>query len=167
MDDATRKTVLRMIPYGLYVATARSATGEIAAATINWLTQASFEPPLLAVGLKAESSIAMIAERAGALAVNVLGRTQAELAYTFFKPVTHDDERISGERYRLGETGAPLLETAMASVEGRLVERVAHGDHHLFVLQAVAATLRQVPDGRPDDAVLRLADLGAKVFYGG
>ena len=37
------KTALRMIPYGLYVLTSESKDGRIAAATINWVTQASFK----------------------------------------------------------------------------------------------------------------------------
>ena len=46
MDPAAKKTALRMIPYGLYVLTAENADGQTAAATVNWVTQASFEPPL-------------------------------------------------------------------------------------------------------------------------
>ena len=54
MDPNAKKTALRMIPYGLYVLTAESPTGT-AAATVNWVTQASFVPPLVAVGVKADS----------------------------------------------------------------------------------------------------------------
>ena len=45
MDADAKKTALRMIPYGLYVLTAEN-NGEIAAATVNWVTQCSFQPPL-------------------------------------------------------------------------------------------------------------------------
>lgn len=51
MDPNAKKTTLRMIPYGLYVLTAASGD-RVAAATVNWVTQASFEPPLVAVGVK-------------------------------------------------------------------------------------------------------------------
>jgi len=37
MDDDSKKTALRMIPYGLYVMTAEN-DGELAAATVNWVT---------------------------------------------------------------------------------------------------------------------------------
>ena len=40
----------RMIPYGIYVLTAKDSDGGIAAATVNWVTQTSFDPPLVAVG---------------------------------------------------------------------------------------------------------------------
>ncbi len=44
MNEEAEKTVLRMIPYGLYVLTAEGKDGSIAAATVNWLTQAAFPP---------------------------------------------------------------------------------------------------------------------------
>ena len=44
MDANEKKTALRMIPYGLYVLTAEDKGGRVAASTINWVTQASFEP---------------------------------------------------------------------------------------------------------------------------
>ena len=55
MDATAKKTALRMIPYGLYVLTAANKKGEIAAATVNWVTQASFEPPLVMMGMKTDN----------------------------------------------------------------------------------------------------------------
>ena len=55
MDEDAKKTALRMIPYGLYVLTAEGKDGAVAAATINWVTQASFGPPLVVTGVKADS----------------------------------------------------------------------------------------------------------------
>ncbi|GIX48398.1 MAG: hypothetical protein KatS3mg131_2609 [Candidatus Tectimicrobiota bacterium] len=55
MNEEAKKTALRMIPYGLYVLTAEGASGAVAAATVNWVTQASFSPPLVVVGVKADS----------------------------------------------------------------------------------------------------------------
>lgn len=41
MDADAKKTALRMIPYGLYVLTGEAGDGRVAAATVNWVTQAS------------------------------------------------------------------------------------------------------------------------------
>ena len=38
MDQDAKKTALRMIPYGIYAMTAHNEAGEIAAATVNWVT---------------------------------------------------------------------------------------------------------------------------------
>ena len=57
MDEAAKKTALRMIPYGMFVLTTKSSDGKaVGAATVNWITQTSFAPPLIAVGVKADSS---------------------------------------------------------------------------------------------------------------
>jgi flavin reductase (DIM6/NTAB) family NADH-FMN oxidoreductase RutF len=56
MDEETKREVLRMIHYGLYVITVKD-NQDIAAGTINWLSQASFKPPLVMVGIKADSHI--------------------------------------------------------------------------------------------------------------
>lgn len=105
MDPNVRKTVLRMIPYGLYVLTAERADGTVAAATVNWVTQASFQPPLLAVGVKADSQAHAVIKASGAFALNVLGKGQQALAYTFFKPAERQGATISGEPVRAGATG--------------------------------------------------------------
>ena len=47
MDEDAKKTALRMIPYGMYVLTSKSE--DVSAATVNWLTQTSFSPPLVLV----------------------------------------------------------------------------------------------------------------------
>ena len=55
MDQDAKKTALRMIPYGIYVLTADDGKGNVAAATVNWVTQTAFAPPLVVVGVKTDS----------------------------------------------------------------------------------------------------------------
>lgn len=167
MDPQARKTALRMIPYGLYVLTAAKPDGTVAAATVNWVTQASFEPPLVAVGVKADSHAHALIKDARAFALNILGKGQQALAYTFFKPAERRGDTLSGEPYRPGTTGAPLLASAPAFVECRLVDTVERGDHSVFLGEVVAAGVASAPAGRLDEATLWLKDLGDKVYYGG
>jgi len=167
MDANARKTALRMIPYGLYVLTAQRADGSVAAATVNWVTQASFAPPLVAVGVKTDSQAHAVIKETRAFALNVLGKGQQGVAFTFFKPASRDGQRISGEPFRAGTTGAPVLERAPAFVECRLVDTVERGDHSIFVGEVVDAGVASPPAGRADEATLWLRDLGENIFYGG
>jgi len=167
MDNETKKVALRMIPYGLYVLTAEGPDGTVAAGTVNWVTQASFEPPLVAVGIKADSRIHGIARNSRAFALNVLGKGQQALAFTFFKPLERDGETIGGIPFRAGKTGSPILESTPAYIECEVVEVVEGGDHSVFVGKVIDAGVSTLPQGRPDDATLRLSDLGEKTFYGG
>ena len=166
MDPDIKKTALRMIPYGIYVLTAE-AEGKTAAATVNWVTQTSFDPPLVAVAVKADSGARAVVETAGVFALNVLGKGQQGVAFGFFKPTERDGDMVGGEKVRNGSTGAPVLESAPACVECRVAEIVARGDHHIVIGEVVDAHVSAQPDGRADDASLHMRDLGDNVFYGG
>jgi flavin reductase (DIM6/NTAB) family NADH-FMN oxidoreductase RutF len=166
MDANAKKTTLRMIPYGLYVLTA--AHGDhVAAGTVNWVTQASFEPPLVVVGVKTDSHAHALIKDSKAFALNVLGKGQQAMAFTFFKPAEKQGQTISGEPFRAGVTGAPILTNTPAFVECTLEATVEKGDHSVFVGKVVEAGVAKQPEGRADDATLWLKELGDKMFYGG
>jgi flavin reductase (DIM6/NTAB) family NADH-FMN oxidoreductase RutF len=167
MDDAAKKTALRMIPYGIYVMTAETADGATAAATVNWVTQTSFNPPLVAVGVKADSSAYEIVKSAGHFALNMLGKGQQGAAFTFFKPAERDGDTLSGEAISAGSSGAPVLASAIAHVECKVAEIVERGDHHIIVGEVIDANVAKQPEGRADAAILEMKELGDNVFYGG
>jgi flavin reductase (DIM6/NTAB) family NADH-FMN oxidoreductase RutF len=167
MNDAAKKTALRMIPYGIYVLTAREADGTPHAATINWVTQTSFSPPLIAMGIKADSGAYAAVKATGKAVLNVLGKGQQGPAFAFFKPAVVEDGKLSGEAVHDGENGVPTLDSAPATIECKLVHIVEQGDHHVVLVEVTAANLSKEIEGRPDAAILEMKDLGEKVFYGG
>lgn len=168
MDDAHKKTALRMIPYGIYILTAEGADGRVAAATVNWVTQASFAPPLVAVGVKTDSLAHALVEEGGVFALNILGKGQSGLAYTFFKSLEREGNTVGGQAFGAGEaTGSPIFDSTCAFVECRTVGSVEKGDHSVFVAEVVNAGVKTPFEGRADQAVLAMADLGENVFYGG
>ncbi len=167
MNVDAKKTVLRMIPYGIYVLTADDGKGNIAAATVNWVTQSAFAPPLVVVGVKTDSGAYKIVKDTKVFALNMLGKEQKGVAFTFFKPTQVSEGKLSGQAYRKGTTGAPLLVDAPGAVECRVTSVVEQGDHHIVVGEVVEAHLSKLPAGRPDAAILEMKDLGDNVFYGG
>lgn len=167
MNQDAKKVALRMIPYGIYVLTANDGKGGIAAATVNWVTQTAFAPPLVVVGVKADSAAYQIVKSAGTFALNMLGKDQKPLAFTFFRPADVRDGKLSGQSYRAGVSGAPILSDASAAVECKVKTVVTEGDHHVVVGEVVEAHVMRPPPGRPDAAILEMKDLGDNVFYGG
>src|SRR5215831_13244815 len=105
MEAEAKKTALRMIPYGLYVLTAE-AKGKVAAATVNWVTQTAFQPPLVVVGVKADSGAHAIIKDSKVFALNILGKDQKGQAFTFFKPLEREGNSIGGEAFHKGSLGA-------------------------------------------------------------
>ena len=167
MNADAKKIALRMIPYGIYVLTADDGKGNLAAATVNWVTQTAFAPPLVVVGIKADSGAYKVVKEAGTFALNMLGKDGKGLAFTFFKPAKLEDGKLSGQTFTRGETGAPILDAAIGAIECTVKTIVAEGDHHIVIAEVIAAHLPKPIEGRPDAAVLEMKDLGDTVFYGG
>ena len=167
MDADAKKIALRMIPYGIYVLTADDGKGNIAAATVNWVTQTAFAPPLVVVGVKTDSGAYQVVKNAKTFALNMLGKEGKGLAFTFFKPAAVADGKISGQAYAKGTTGAPILAAAAGALECKVSTIVEQGDHHIVVGEVTEAHLPKPVEGRPDVAILEMKDLGDNVFYGG
>ena len=106
MDENAKKTALRMIPYGLYVLTAEANSGTVAAATVNWVTQTAFQPPLVVVGVKVDSGAHAIIKESKVFALNILGKDQKGQAFTFFKSLEREGNTIGGEPFRKASTAA-------------------------------------------------------------
>lgn len=167
MDSDLKKKILRMIPYGIYVLTARASGGDITAATVNWVTQVSFDPPLVALGVKPDSGADVALKESGGFALNFLGKGQQGLAFKFFKPAEVSGGEISGEAFHNGANEAPVLESAAACVECAVVEIVEKGDHHTVIAEVRAVHGGAQIDGRSDAFGLHMNELGENVFYGG
>ena len=144
MDEDAKKTALRMIPYGMYVLTSKRQDGqEVSAATVNWLTQTSFAPPLVAVGVKGDSTAHAHITDTGVFAVNVIGKDQLDTAFTFFKSLEREGDSIGGQAFVAGpETGCALLTNSPAWWECKVVSQLDQGDHTLFLGEVLEAGTR-------------------------
>jgi flavin reductase (DIM6/NTAB) family NADH-FMN oxidoreductase RutF len=158
MDVNAKKKALRLIGYGLYVATSRH--GDVyGSGTINWLSQSSFDPPLVMAGIQRDSSLHQAIRGSRAFAVHIVGKSQKNLATAFFKTAQVEGDRINGWKFAPGATGSPILEDAPAFFECRVVEEVRRGDHTIFVGEVVEAGVRR------EEEPLTLRETG--MAYGG
>ncbi len=167
MDQDAKKTALRMIPYGIYVLTADDGKGNIAATTVTWVTQTAFAPPLVVVGIRTDLGAYQLVKNTRNFALNMLGKDQKGVAFTFFNPCRLENGKLSGHPIHKGTTGAPILDAALAAVECRVTSIVEQGDHHIVVGEVVDAHVAKPIIGRPDAAILEMKELGDNVFYGG
>lgn len=153
-----KKTLLRKIPHGLFVCGVAEGE-EVNGFTASWVTQGSFEPPLVVMAVRADSTSNGIIQRTRRFSLNVLAADQKDLAATFFKPQKAVGGRFETVPFSLGELGLPLLDDALGGLECELVGEVAHGDHTVFVAAVRQAVLRR------DGAALELSSTGWQ--YGG
>jgi flavin reductase (DIM6/NTAB) family NADH-FMN oxidoreductase RutF len=156
--EAAKKTTLRMIPYGLYVLAAKNGD-EINAGAINWVTQTSFAPPLVVMGVKKDSGLYSTLKASGTFALSFLESGQKDLAFGFFKPTSVDGHTINGQAFETHQTGAPVITAAPAFVEGKVIGEIAVGDHSCVVGEVTNAVVKR------DAKILTLDEAGVK--YGG
>jgi len=143
MDNALKKTVLRMFTYGLYAVTAKHGA-DISMMTANWLTQCSFEPPLLMLAVESDSHSRHVIESSGAFAINLYESGQRELAGSLGRTFGKHPEKISAATWKPGPlTGSPVLDSALAWVECKVVSSMPAGDHILFVAEVVEVGLNR------------------------
>ena len=143
MDLNAKKTALRMFTYGLHVVTARHVTNEGAqdkgAFLANWITQCSFEPPMVMLAVEHDAHALGVLLATGMFAVNTLETGQRELAGWFGRHTAKVGDKLADREFSLSPQGAPLLPDALSWVECKLVNHLRAGDHVIVIGEVVEA----------------------------
>jgi len=139
VDKKARQKTLRMLSNGVYVLTSRSEE-RYGAATVTWVSQVSFKPPLIMAAVRRESNVFKCLSVSRTAVLHIVGNGQQDIARTFFYPTRAEPGTINGEPFAQGRTTAPVLANLPAHVECR-VERIldAEGDHAMVILGVVEA----------------------------
>ncbi len=157
MNEADRRTVLRLFPYGLYAITVRSGDEQHAIAAA-WVMQASFSPAMVVVSIESESRLLPMLRDAKGFAVNVLAAEQRELASRLGSASpTASPAKLAGTPTTPGPvTGVPVLTQALGWLECRLVATMPAGSHTLVLGEVVEAGAER------EGTALTLAETGMK-----
>lgn len=161
VPDEIVNTVLWRIPNVLCLVGSRSGD-EWNAMTTSWVTQASMDPVLVAVGVDATALTHRLVTVGGSFTVNLWDRGDTRPFVKFSKPATKDGMTLNGRPIREGVTGAPVFEEAVAFLDCRVWKAVGCGTHTLFLGEVVDCGFRE---GAEDTPVARMEDTRMK--YGG
>lgn len=153
VDANLKKQVLRTFTYGLYAVSCADA-GEVNAFTANWLTQVSFEPPLLAVSVENDSKSLPMILHSKKFMVNVYKVGDRELAGQLGKSLLKQPGKMAGVDYEIGENGCPILRDALAWVACEVRHSAPAGDSTLLVAEVVDVGM--IGEGKP----LTMAEAG-------
>jgi flavin reductase (DIM6/NTAB) family NADH-FMN oxidoreductase RutF len=130
------RELLGLIPHGLYLIGVRTETSKFIY-TGSWLTQASFEPCLIATAVRRTHEGHDMIKEAGAFTVSFLEKGQLELARVGFG---NPEDRFEGLDWKnCPETGAPVVVDALGYIGCRVAHWVEGGDHDIVVAEAVIA----------------------------
>ncbi len=158
MDEEAKGVALNQLGYGLYVIGSR-AGAEYNGMTANWITQISFDPPLVMLAVQNDSKTCELINKGRVFSVNVIANNGKALLTSFIKKQRRVGNKLGDDEFDDGETGAPILKEAISFIECRVIEQQTPGDHTLFIAEVVNAGVRR------DAIPIRLEDTGWS--YGG
>jgi flavin reductase (DIM6/NTAB) family NADH-FMN oxidoreductase RutF len=139
MNDAARRAILSHFPYGLYALTVKHQ-GDEHGMTANWVSQTSFDPPMVVVAVENTSKTIRMVRDAHHFAVNVFAQGQRELAGKLARASATTPQKLKGVKTKPAPTsGAPILAEALGWVECRVVATLPSGDHTLVLGEVIEA----------------------------
>lgn len=127
---------LKKITNGYYLATAIKPSEElktrdedyIAAGTVNWVSQVSFEPPMVCLSVEVDSHLNETIDYSGKFTLHVLSDKQLDLIEKFADTSEITDQHINGVAYEKNGDRL-LLKDTIAFIECRLKNSVRCGEH--------------------------------------
>jgi len=135
---------MRHLAGGVCIVTSLTSAGLRAGMTATAVCAVSAEPPVLLICVHRDTRSHGVIGEAGVFAVNVLGMADQELAQRFAGTMA-GEERFDDARWTQLLTGAPVLETALASFDCRIVQAVEVGTHRIFLGTVHAVRLGRGP----------------------
>lgn len=82
LDEKAKRTLLRNIPHPLNICGVKEGD-DVNGFTLSWMTQASFKPPLIVIGVRQDSRSHAMIKASQVFAVSFLEVSQQDLAETF------------------------------------------------------------------------------------
>jgi 3-hydroxy-9,10-secoandrosta-1,3,5(10)-triene-9,17-dione monooxygenase reductase component len=138
-DDKQFRSVLGHFATGVTIITAMDHDEPVGMAA-NSFTSLSLDPPLILFCVAHTSSTWPRIESAGMFAVNILGEEHEELSNLFAKKGA---DRVSATPWRVGVSGAPVLEEAIAYLDCQFEAEYPGGDHKIVVGRVLDLDMRE------------------------
>jgi flavin reductase (DIM6/NTAB) family NADH-FMN oxidoreductase RutF len=102
MDPKTRQKTPRLLSNGVYIIT--SLDGDrFGAATVAWISQASFKPPLIMAAIRVISNVFQCLSRRNVAVIHIVDFDQQAVAQRFFTRTRAEFDGINGEPFQKGK----------------------------------------------------------------
>lgn len=116
--------------------------------TAAWVAQLSYRPLLLGLSVNPRNFSYRLIKTGRVFALSVLAQEQVDLAHRFGTRSGRAEDKLAASSWRTAQTGAPVLNEALAYFDCRLHFTRRAGDHVLVVGQVIDGALLRT-DARP------------------
>ncbi len=164
------KSILEKLTYGYYIVTARKPAEELktrekdylAAATVNWITQLSFDPPMVGVAVGMKADLNETIDYSQHFTIHVLSEAKKDWIEKFSGDSKVKDRMINDVPFEK-EDHALILPGTIGHITCKLEKSINNGDHTFHIGRVIDhklneediapyCTKEQAPRYRPDEA---------------
>ena len=129
------RLILERFPYGVFVVATTSPEGEVLGILATWVTQVSFEPPLIAVSVETGGNFGQALGRSGQFSLNLLRSGDLRLAREILKSGPRLEEHGARKEFMIAPGGTPVLQESAGALLCRVTQMHEAGDHQLIVAE--------------------------------
>lgn len=138
---------MRRVSGAVAVITTTGPNGERRGVTATAFCSVTADPPSILACINRETWVGQLAPLSGNFAVNVLSGADQPIAEIFAgRTALSGESRFQSDRWQVGQSGAPVLDDALACFDCRLSEATHHATHVILIGRVI--------DTRTDAATL-------------
>lgn len=135
--DVEFRQALGAFATGITVATTLDKDGQPHGLTVNSFNSVSLDPPLVLWSLNKQSHQLDVFSQSGFYGISILAEEQMDLSNRFASMI---DDRFEGVGWQKGDSGAPLLDGALATFDCKVEQIVDGGDHIILIGRVMSVT---------------------------
>ncbi|MBS7657655.1 MAG: flavin reductase family protein [Candidatus Bathyarchaeia archaeon] len=135
------QTVLEKIVNAVTIVTSKKGK-EINGLTVAWVTQVSFNPPLVIVSIGKERYTREFIDASKVFAINILSENQKDLAKLFGFYSGRNKNKFDGVDYEIKKSGSPILKNCAAYLDCKVIKAIEVGDHIIYVGEILEAGIK-------------------------
>jgi flavin reductase len=144
VDPALFKAGMRRLACGVWAVTTVGADGERHGMLATSVAAASADPASLLVCINRSASCHDPIHRSGAFCVNLLSEEDEQMARAFSSSEARRTRFASGD-WRTLATGAPVLASALASFDCRVLNGISVGSHTVYIAEVLSVEMCRDP----------------------
>ncbi len=137
VDPLEFRSIIGHFATGVTVITT-AAGNRLQGMTANAVSSLSLDPVMVLICVAKSTHTHRVLGEGRVFTVNILGAHQEDVSRIFAKKAEPEVGSLRGRRFRIGDTGAPILEDCLAFLECRVMNVFDGGDHSIFLGRVVS-----------------------------
>ena len=131
--------ILGRVPSGVFIVAIAGPDGKKTGLLASWVQQASFNPPQVTVAINKSRWFINWLSPGTPITLNQIQKGDTLLFRHFGKGFDPDTDAFAGVDSTPGVSGLPILQAAMAALEGTVTSLLDAGDHMICLVTLTAA----------------------------